>query len=376
MKIARIRHLFYPDMPKDYFYDLSAWQVKKGHSVDVLTWCKNGIPSKVQVGEGFAVYRLRGSNLNFGGLVQDYPYLPELPMMLENIAPDIIHGESHLFLPTLQALKKAKKLGLPCVVTVHGVFAKRGIAINSLQNAYLHTIGNHIFQESDSIICLTQNDANEISRIGCPSHKITIIPNAVDNVLFKPGSNSEENLIVWTGRFVQEKGIEYLIETARTVVKKNKNAKFLLIGYGPLKEKMIALARERQLLGTNMQFIGPIPRKDIADLLGKATIFLFPSIREGLPVSVLEAMACGLPVVGFDVPGTSEVISNNENGLLVPVKDSVSMANAVLWLLKNKDLRQALGNNARKLVNEKYSWSKVSSELDAAYKKVVMQKCD
>jgi hypothetical protein len=133
MHIARIRHLFYPDMPRDYFYELSAQQVKMGHSVDVITWCKRASASEERVDKNFTVHRLAGVNLDLGGLVQDYPFLPELPSRLEIIRPEIIHGESHLFLPSIQSIRKAIKLGLPSVVSIHGVLAERNLVINYAQ---------------------------------------------------------------------------------------------------------------------------------------------------------------------------------------------------------------------------------------------------
>jgi len=99
---------------------------------------------------------LNGYNLNFGGVLQNYPYLPSLPKELDSLKPDVVHGESHLFLPIFQAVKKAKQVGVPSVVTVHGVLAERGFAINSFQNLYLRTIGARISSYANRIICLTK----------------------------------------------------------------------------------------------------------------------------------------------------------------------------------------------------------------------------
>src|SRR4030042_3320540 len=100
MHIARIRHLFYPDMPRDYFYELSAQQVERGYEVDVITWNRTGGYSKRTFSDGFVVHRLRGLNFHLPGLIHDYPYLPELPAKLEMLRPEVVHAESHLFLPT------------------------------------------------------------------------------------------------------------------------------------------------------------------------------------------------------------------------------------------------------------------------------------
>jgi hypothetical protein len=129
-------------MPRDYFFELSLGRLKTGTLLMYLLGEKMKAFSKKKVADDFVIHRLFGLNLTFGGVIQEYPYLPRLSAKLEMLRPDIIHGESHLFLPTVQAVRKAKKLDLPCVVTVHGVFADRGAAINFFQDTYIRTFGS------------------------------------------------------------------------------------------------------------------------------------------------------------------------------------------------------------------------------------------
>ncbi|KON31409.1 hypothetical protein AC478_02865 [miscellaneous Crenarchaeota group-1 archaeon SG8-32-3] len=333
----------------------------------MLTWNKNETCSEEMVAEGFQVHRLYGLNLNLVGVVQDYPYLPSMPAKLEKLRPDIVHGESHLFLPTVQAIRKAKKMGLPCVVTVHGVFADRDIAFNFFQNLYLRTLGLDVFRKADRIICLTRSDAKEVASFGCHSEKIRLIPNAVDIELFKPEDEREDNLIVWVGRFVPEKGIRYLIEAAATVVNKFKDAKFLLIGYGPLKAKLMKMAYDRGLLGGSVHFLGTLSRNEIANTLRRATVFVIPSLKEGMPISLLEAMASGLAVVGSDIPGINDPVIDEENGLLVSPKNPEILANAILSLLGDSRLRTKLSQNARKHIVENHRWEIIIKRIEKIY---------
>jgi glycosyltransferase involved in cell wall biosynthesis len=287
------------------------------------------------------------------------------------LKPDVVHAESHLFLSTVQAVNMSKKLGLPCVVTVHGVFADRGFAINFAQEAYLRTLGLEVFKNADRIICLTRSDAEEIAGFGCPLNKIRLVPNAVDSEFFKPGDEREDNLIVWVGRFVPEKGVEYLVEAARILVDKHRDVKFLLIGYGPLKTKIIRLVYNYGLLGKSVHFVGPLSREEIAKILSKATVFVFPSLREGLPLSVLEAMACSLPVVGSDIPGVNDVVMHGENGFLVPPKEAKALANGILVLLNDGNIRRSFGKNARQLIVEKYEWNIVINKIEKVYNEAI-----
>ena len=365
MKIARIRHLFYPDMPKDYFYELSAKQAKFGDEVHVVSWNKNKTLAEFK-SDGFFIHRLNGLNFSLPGSFQDYPYLPNLSSVLKQIDSDIVHCESHLFLPSLQALRIAKKFGCPYVVTVHGVYASRGFAVDCVQKTYLRSVSG-FFKEADRIICLTKDDASEISKYGFSSEKIRIVSNGVDTERFKPGYSKQVNLIVWSGRFVPEKGVYYLIEAAWKLSKQNVAAKFLLIGYGPLKKKLELLAFNYGLLGRTVFFSEGLKRDEISKILSEATIFVFPSLKEGLPISILEAASSAVAIVASDIPGINTVVEHEKSGLLVKAMDSSAIADSVLRLLNNEELRRKLGQNARELVITRFSWAKVLPKLEEVY---------
>lgn len=366
MRIARVRHLFYPDMPRDYFFELSTRQVKAGHEVDVLTWNKRKNPLEENVSDGFTIFRLAGFNFSMDGVITDYPYLPSLPEKIKKLKPEIIHGESHLFLTTVQAVKTAKKLGIPSVVTVHGVMARRSAAVNLVQHIYLRTLGLWLFENTNKIICLTKSDAQEIVGFGCPSEKIKVIPNAVDTNRFRPGKVRQKNLVVWVGRFVPEKGLNCLINAAKIVVKEYKDAEFVLIGYGQLKAKVMKFAYNYDLL-KNVHFTGPFNRDQIADFLGKASIFILPSFKEGLPLSLLEAMASGVAAVGSHIQGISDVVTHGQNGLLVPPENPEALANTVITLLNDENLRRRLGQSARRLMKEKHNWDMITHKIEKVY---------
>jgi glycosyltransferase involved in cell wall biosynthesis len=354
-------------MPRDYFYELSARQIGVGHEVDVVTWKRNGGLQEERMPEGFSIHRLQGFNLGIGNFVQEYPYLPSLPTEIETLRPDIVHIESHLFLTALQAVRKANRMGLPCIVTVHGVFAERGVAVNFAQHVYLRSLGLKVLKAADGVVCLTRSDAAAIERLGCPSAKITLVSNAVDIDLFRPCGEREDDLVVWVGRFVPEKGVEYLIEAAKVVVDQRRHARFLLIGYGPLKSKIVKMASDYGLLGKSVVITGPLDRVEIAKIVSRSSVFAFPSLKEGMPLSLLEAMASGNAVVASDIQGVNEVAENDYDAVLVSPKSPSDLASSILMLLDDKGLRRRLAENARKKVQENCSWSNVLAKLDRVY---------
>jgi glycosyltransferase involved in cell wall biosynthesis len=354
-------------MPADYFFELSYRQVESGHDVDVITWSRSGKSNIVKTSEGFTIYRTDGVNFSVGSMVQDFPYLPALPFLLKRLKPDIIHGESHLFLPTLQAVKTAKKLKIPSVVTIHRVFADRGFLINSIEKLYLRTIGREIFKKTNLIICLTLADAKEIMHIGADPKKIRIVPNGIDTSFFKPNASKDYKQIVWVGRFVNEKGVEYLIKSAKLVLDQFKDAHFTLIGYGPLKSKMELLAKDLGIPKESITFTNALKRNQIADILSQSGLFVFPSLKEGMPLALLEAMATGNAVVAFNIPGVNSVVKDNKNGLIVEPKDITGFSKAILKLLTDEPLRVKLSNAAQKCVENDYSIECTLKRLDAVY---------
>jgi len=376
MKIAYITHIAYPDAIGDPFgsFELAKRISKLRNDVTLITWNKKSPDSnKIENINNVKIVKLAGINFKFDNYVPEYPFIPHMTKVLRQIDPDLIHAHSHLFLTTYQAVRSASKQKKPSVVTVHGLIAKRQSILNLAQNVYLYTLASNIFKKTTIVICLTRSDALEVMKLGCPREKIRILPNPVDTELFVPKPDIEENnLIVWIGRFVPEKGVHVLINAAKKVVNQRNDVKFLLVGDGPLKQKMIFLVKTLKL-EKYVVFRGSVPREQVPKFLQKSTLVVVPSLREGMPFVLLEAMACGKPVVGSNIPGIKDVITHLKNGLLVPPGDSEALASAIMFLLENEDIRKNLGRNARQLMVEKYNWDKYLKKLQYIYKEAIIK---
>ena len=373
MRIARVVHVFYPEAIGDPYnsYELSLRQAGRRHRVTVITWTRRGTAHWEKITKGFEVCRSKGINFKLDGAISEYPFLPNLSSVLKNIRPDIIHAHSHLFLLTFTAVKGAKKLGLPSVLTVGGVSAARDTFINFGQQIYLYTVGKWIFRNVSRIICLTRSDACEVMKYGADSSKIRIVPNAVDLNLFKPSKEKPNDpLFVWVGRFVPEKGPHYLVKAIEVVVKECKDAKFILIGDGqmlPLIRKMV----KKSGLDDCVRFTGFLDLKSVSHILSKATGFVFPSLKEGMPKAVLEAMACGLPIIASNISGIDEFVTNGYNGLLVPPEDHQVLGEAIMNVISDRKLAAKLGANARKTVETDHNWNSVLGALDSVYEEAL-----
>lgn len=379
MKITYISHVAFPDVVGDPFNSLElARRVSRlGHKVMIVAWNKvNSSLNRINNIDDVIMWKLAGINFRFNNQITDYPYIPNLNSILSQIKPDIVHIHSHLFLTSLQAIRFCINQKKPSIVSVHGVMAKRHKLVNLMQEIYLLTIASYIFKKATVIHCLTRNDASEIMKLGCPINKIKIIPNAVDVETFTPRPELEEDKsIVWVGRFVPEKGLHYLINASRVVVQRHPDAKFILVGNGVLRWEIQQMVMKYGL-SRNFFFTGSVSRKKVLEILQSATLFVFPSLKEGMPIALLEAMSCAKPVIGSDISGINDIIVHGENGFLVPPRNPEALAKTIMMLLEDKDTRRKIGQNARKLVMEKYSWNVILKKIEKLYYEVAKLNCD
>ncbi len=327
----------------------------------------------LNVTKGLDLYMLPHNN-HMLALKGQIRHIRLLISLLKHIECDVINLHSHLFYFTaIPALIAAHKLKVPLVVTVHGVFSPVNFTIDNLQKLYLYTFCRIVWNKARLVICLTEADAREVVKYGCPRQKIVIIPNWVNTDLFKPAEYQEENLILWMGRFVSTKGLEYLVKAAKIVLQHYPKALFVLLGDGPLKSKIAHLIADEGL-SKSFELRDSVSYEKVAEHICHASIFVFPSFKEGMPFAVLEAMACGIPVVGSDIPGVNSIIRDGEHGLLVEPKDHISLSKGIMRLLESKDLRTRLGKNARKLVEELYTPEQVVNKTIDLYECILKNK--
>jgi len=118
-------------------------------------------------------------------------------------------------------------------------------------------------------------------------------------------------------------------------------------------------------------FAGWVGQPDLLDFYRRADIFATATTWEGMPNTVLEAMACGLPVVGTDAPGMNQLVTDNRNGFLVPVKDSARLADRLRRLVDNPAERARMGRESRKIAENQFSWDFIAEQYVAVYQRIV-----
>jgi glycosyltransferase involved in cell wall biosynthesis len=163
-------------------------------------------------------------------------------------------------------------------------------------------------------------------------------------------------------RFERAKGVDVLLQAMALIAPQHPGCRCVIVGTGPLESELRALS-EALDLSKSVIFVGYAP--DVRPYLEAADIFVLPSRREGLPLAVLEAMACGLPCVVTDAGGNSEAVSHGRSGLVVKADSAAELADAITQLLRNKEERRRLGANARKRVEQEFNTDETMARIAA-----------
>jgi len=242
----------------------------------------------------------------------------------------------------------AWRLGIPYIVSLRGsdvpFYSARFFWLDLL---ILRHLNKKIWQKAAFVVA-NSNGLRGLALKTSPDENIQVIPNGVDVNLFNliPGA-IKENVVLTVGRLIKRKGIDQLIRAFSLLDGSlREKYKIRIIGEGPEKEHLTSLAR-RLNIQDRVEFSGVVQGKALIDAYNRAKIFALTSFNEGMSNTVLEAMACGLPVLGTDIRGINDIIQNGEEGFLVPPRDPRKTSLALEKLLSNDSLRQSMGERGR-----------------------------
>ena len=253
---------------------------------------------------------------------------------------------------------------------ITGTLAKTPIIINWEHNENFGSllrrwINRATVSLSSKIFCDSEIVRIQVIKQLCPKEKsVETIPiGGIDLAQYRYRERSKSPAVVVgaVGMLTKQKGFAYLIEAAKLVSEKKANVSFSIVGDGPEFESLKNLVKELQLEDT-VHLLGL--RYDIPDLLSKWHIYAQPSIWEGLCITVVEAMACGLPIIASNVGGIPESVIENQNGFIVSPKDPSVLATRILYLIDNPELRIGMGHKSREIAEEKYCMHKMCNNIE------------
>ncbi len=231
---------------------------------------------------------------------------------------------------------------------------------------------------TDTIVCVSQAVKRFVEEVeGISEKKACLIYNGVGKLpLFQGdrdshvgrkslGLEAKDFVVITVASLTPHKGHQVLIDAAAVVSKKHENLRLLIVGDGPLRNRLELYAQESGL-SSKILFTGQ--RKDIVPLLKLADLFVLPSTgREGLGIALIEAMAEGLPVIGTRLGGIPEVIDDNVNGLLVAPGSPYELAAAFEKLIGGKGIREKMGRRGRKIYEQRFTAARMNQDIEALY---------
>lgn len=241
-------------------------------------------------------------------------------------------------------------------------------------------------QNADGLMAVSQFTADTTNEVFGINEIFKIIPNGISTSLFVLDGNSnrkEKNSILYFGSLIRKKGLLELPLIFNEVIKINPTAKLILIGKDATDiisgntstwQMMQKLFSEKALVNTS--YLGSVPHSEIKGVIEQASVCVFPSFAEALPVSWIEAMALQKAIVASNIGWASDVIDNGVNGFLVDPKKHVKYANKINILLENSQLQEEFGFSAREKVIEKFSIEAVAEQSMLFYNKVISQSND
>ncbi len=371
MRIVQTPVRFYPFIGgvENYVYYLSKELVNRGHQVEVI--CANEPQSLNNDNiEGIEVKRL-----SYLGRIANTNITPKLPLILSEEDYDIIH--THIPTPWSAdwSALSSKIKNKPLVVTYHNDIIGEGIA-DYIARFYNHTFLKLLLKRADKIIITQPSYIKSSAYLKCYQDKVEVIPNGVDVNKFKPNEtfNDDNSYNIFflsiLDEFHKYKGLDILLKSLQIVKKEISNIKLVVGGKGVLVDYYKRMIVSMGLVD-NVEFTGFISDDDIVDYYNQANVFVLPStssLQEGFGIVALEALACQTPVITTDIVGVAEDLDAVKGGLVVPPKDNVKLAEAIILILKDKELQEEMGKRGRKLVMEKYTWKSVASAMEKLYK--------
>ncbi len=220
----------------------------------------------------------------------------------------------------------------------------------------------------DHYVANSRGAVRFLTKNGLPNDKFVWIPSGIDpgEFSFPPREADATPLIVSVARFHPVKRHRDIIEALERLSERGIDHRSVFTGEGPQLSKVRALASERGLSDA-VAFPGELSQEELRSLLGGADIFVLVSDWEGLPRSVMEAMAAGLPVVGTDVNGINELVVNGETGLLVPPRDAEALANALARLLQDRGMRVKMGQRGQLRIKTEFDIRDTTRQLEGFY---------
>lgn len=286
---------------------------------------------------------------------------------------DLVH--THGYFADICTMLCARLIGVKSVATCHGFIC------NDRKLCWYNYLDKQSLKFSSAIISVSIGIKEELLRAGISEKIIHVVPNGVpvgpdalrsmqlrQTTRYSLGLSANDLVIGYLGRLSEEKGVKYLIEAVARLIEEGVSAKLLLVGGGPSRGDLEELSKTKLGVGNGI-FTGF--QENTEQWLPAMDVFALPSLSEGTPMALLEAMAARIPVVASAVGGVPKIICDGESGLLVSAEDFMELADALKRLATNHSLCQQLAEKAAQVVEDKYGLNGWRKKYEEIYEKTV-----
>ncbi len=295
--------------------------------------------------------------------------------VLDAFQPHVLHANGLHFQATLAAALANRTRRRAMVLTSHvGRLDALPQPTRALTRAYESSIGHFVLSRCTRFIAISGSVREHLAQLRIAASAIDDVPNGVDHGRFHPGPESERGnasppLLMFVGRHMPNKGPQVFIEALGTLRDRGIAFRAELLSTGPMRERLES--RTRQLgLADRVRFRGQVP--DVAAEMRRADVIARPSFSEGMPLSLLEAMATGVCLVVSDVSGNYDLVRDAENGLLVPPGRADQLAAALERVIHSPELRRSLA--AQALADSRvYSWDRCAEQTLESLRRAVSE---
>jgi len=289
----------------------------------------------------------------------------KLQALAKDFRPDVLHANTLFFQTSLAAALLGRATGIPLVTTVHvGGLNLMPQPARFVGKAYERTLGRFILSQSARIIAVSPSVREHLLRLGTPADRIVVVHNGVDLRRFWPRHEMAQNdppVIAFVARLIVNKGPDTLLTALLELRRDGLVFKAVFIGDGPLRQQLEQRARS---LGPAVQFLGQQP--DVAPHLRQSDLLVRPSLTEGMPLGILEAMASRVCVIASDVDGNRDLVTDGQNGVLFPLEDPTRLADAIRELLSNPARRTELARAGFETA-QAHGWDAVVERTGAVF---------
>lgn len=353
-------------------YNLARELSRKGYDVDVLTSRASGQERQEQI-EGFSVYRVTSwrkgvHDCGFRGAITFVLFaIPAFLRLTRSKNYNVLHYYFGLPTGALQWLP-GRHRNIPYIVSLRGSDVPGYDKFNTrlqLFHRLLLPVTRSIWNNAGKVVALSET-LRDTALETVPGADIAVIANGIESEQFYNANtrshDSSPVQLICVSRLIERKGIQHLLRALQIM---QHDIHLTIVGEGNYQQQLMDLADQYQV-NDKVTFYGYCPRENLVDLYSASDIFVLPTMAESFGLVFIEAMACGLPIIGTRVGGVPDIVLE-ENGILVEPDDYLAVRQAIDTLAGDQPRREAMGEACRRRVIAHYSWLSVAEKYEEIY---------